>query len=292
MKRTPSIVWRFFDRIEQDNRVVAIVCKLCDNQYKYFGNTTNLRAHLTHKHPIQWELGQNESLEEGLRIAGTDDDTNQSSLLRQRRYKKSRKNDNVCYSISVDKNPANGGEEGGMPTIKVDMLEVDTEGEHDEETINLVKQMHGGSDEEWLNEDVFETVEAYQPQKKRRMSYKSIKREVTSPQPLTTSYSRPTPTTKRVIINNRRDEYQTFGEYVGNKLRKFKNNETRSNVQQLITTILWQAEYGVYNNMETIKRVLLHSVQEMNTQQDINMEKTEDTTGSIEETHVETIISE
>ncbi|CAK1545431.1 unnamed protein product [Leptosia nina] len=268
MKRTPSIVWRFFDRIEQDNRVVAIVCKLCDNQYKYFGNTTNLRAHLTHKHPIQWELGQNESLEEGLRIAGTDDDTNQSSLLRQRRYKKSRKNDNV------------------------DMLEVDTEGEHDEETINLVKQMHGGSDEEWLNEDVFETVEAYQPQKKRRMSYKSIKREVTSPQPLTTSYSRPTPTTKRVIINNRRDEYQTFGEYVGNKLRKFKNNETRSNVQQLITTILWQAEYGVYNNMETIKRVLLHSVQEMNTQQDINMEKTEDTTGSIEETHVETIISE
>ncbi|CAH4027617.1 uncharacterized protein LOC123709260 isoform X2 [Pieris brassicae] len=239
MKRTPSVVWRFFDRIEQDGRVVAIVCKLCDARYKYFGNTTNLRCHLVNKHPIQWELGQNETLEEGFRVAATDDETNQSTPRpRQKRYRKSETNDNV------------------------DVLESETDIAHDDDTqatINLVKQLHRGSDEEWLNEDVFDTVtETYtQPQKKRKI-YRKIKREVISPAP--TTYE---PKKQIIIQNNRRDEYHAFGEYVSNKLRKFNNNQTQSNVQQLITTILWQAEYGVYDNMDTVKRILLHSMQDM-----------------------------
>lgn len=117
MKRTPSVVWRFFDRIEQDGRVVAIVCKLCDARYKYFGNTTNLRCHLVNKHPIQWELGQNRSLEEGFRVAATDDETSPATPRpRQKRYRKTESNDNVRYSISVNKDP-NILE--GMPIIKV-----------------------------------------------------------------------------------------------------------------------------------------------------------------------------
>ncbi|XP_038207381.1 uncharacterized protein LOC119829077 isoform X2 [Zerene cesonia] len=245
MKKTSSLVWRFFDRLEENKRCVAVVCKLCDCQYKYFGNTTNLRTHLVNKHPIQWELGQNGTLEDNFRVAD-DEDTNQSrSTPRRKRYTKSYKNDNV------------------------DVLENDTDIEqHDDDTeatINLVKQMENrGSDEEWLNDEVFETVEAYQPPKKK-MKYRTIKREVTSP-PRSTNYQRAPKVSKQIIIDNRKDEYSVFGEYVSNKLRKLKNNQTKSNIQQLITTILWQAEYGVYDSMETIKRVILHSVQDMDVQ--------------------------
>ncbi|XP_038207380.1 uncharacterized protein LOC119829077 isoform X1 [Zerene cesonia] len=269
MKKTSSLVWRFFDRLEENKRCVAVVCKLCDCQYKYFGNTTNLRTHLVNKHPIQWELGQNGTLEDNFRVAD-DEDTNQSrSTPRRKRYTKSYKNDNVRYSISVNKNPDSRGEESGIPVIKVDVLENDTDIEqHDDDTeatINLVKQMENrGSDEEWLNDEVFETVEAYQPPKKK-MKYRTIKREVTSP-PRSTNYQRAPKVSKQIIIDNRKDEYSVFGEYVSNKLRKLKNNQTKSNIQQLITTILWQAEYGVYDSMETIKRVILHSVQDMDVQ--------------------------
>lgn len=140
----------------------------------------------------------------------------------------------------------------------------------DNEPISIVRQMHGtrGSDEEWLNDDLYEPVETYEPQRKR-MKYRKIKREVQSPPAKPTfvvrnnssNYQRP----ERIIIDGsqRKDEYSVFGEYVGNKLRKMGNVHARGNVQQLITTILWQAEYGLYDNMETVKRVLLHSVQEM-----------------------------
>ncbi|CAF4920319.1 unnamed protein product [Pieris macdunnoughi] len=260
--RTPSVVWRFFDRIEQDGRVVAIVCKLCDARYKYFGNTTNLRCHLVNKHPIQWELGQNVTLEQEFRVAAaTDDETNQSTPRpRQKRYRKSESKDNVRYSISVNNDPSIL--EGNMPIIKVDVLESETDIAHDDDTqatINLVKQLHRGSNEEWLNDDAFDSVtETYtKPQKKRKI-YRKIKQEVISPPPTTFE-----PKKQIIIQNNRRDEYHAFGEYVSNKLRKFDNNQTRSNIQQLITTILWQAEYGVYDNMDTVKRILLHSMQDM-----------------------------
>lgn len=122
MKRTPSAVWRFFDRIEENGQFVTVVCKLCDKEYKYCGNTTNLRCHLLNKHPIQWELGQNGPPKEGLHVTATDDETNQATPRpRQKIYrKKTHSNDNVRYAISVNKEPT--VQEGGMPLIKVGRL--------------------------------------------------------------------------------------------------------------------------------------------------------------------------
>ncbi|XP_032522308.1 uncharacterized protein LOC116773871 isoform X2 [Danaus plexippus] len=248
MKKTSSLVWRFFDRLEENKRCVAVLCKLCDSQYKYFGNTTNLRTHLVNKHPIQWDLLQNGTLDESAARAYDEDD---SSSSKRRKYIKAYKDDNVLDHSETENE-----------TTVTEVVE---------EPINIVRQMHGSraSDEEWLNEDMYQTVETYEP-KKKKMKYRTIKREVSSP-PHVSKYVVHSPASypkqERIVIDNsqRKDEYSVFGEYVGNKLRKFKSNQTRGNVQQLITTILWQAEYGVYDSMETIKRVLLHSVQDMET---------------------------
>ncbi|XP_026500181.1 uncharacterized protein LOC113403799 isoform X2 [Vanessa tameamea] len=253
MKKTSSLVWRFFDRLEENKRCVAVLCKLCDTQYKYFGNTTNLRTHLVNKHPIQWDLVQNGTLEEStFRAFDDDDNTTQSTITpKRKKYVKSFKDENVDV---------------------LENSETDNEIHHDgnEEPINIVRQMHGSrnSDEEWLNDELYETIETYEP-KRKRMKYRTIKREVQTPPPSvpkyvvrnTNSYKKP----ERIIIDGgqRKDEYSVFGEYVANKLRKLKNNQARGNVQQLITTILWQSEYGLYDSMDTVKRVLLHSVQEM-----------------------------
>lgn len=64
MKKSSSPVWKFFERVIEHDRCIAVVCKLCENQYKFFGNTTNLRVHLTNKHPIQWELSESGNLDE------------------------------------------------------------------------------------------------------------------------------------------------------------------------------------------------------------------------------------
>ncbi|XP_046972185.1 uncharacterized protein LOC124538950 isoform X1 [Vanessa cardui] len=284
MKKTSSLVWRFFDRLEENKRCVAVLCKLCDTQYKYFGNTTNLRTHLVNKHPIQWDLVQNGTLEEStFRAFDDDDNTTQSTITpKRKKYVKSFKDENVRYSVSVDlknrRDSPNVLAEDSMPIIeiqRVDVLEnseTDNEIHHDgnEEPINIVRQMHGSrnSDEEWLNDELYETIETYEP-KRKRMKYRTIKREVQTPPPSvpkyvvrnTNSYKKP----ERILIDGgqRKDEYSVFGEYVANKLRKLKNNQARGNVQQLITTILWQSEYGLYDSMDTVKRVLLHSVQEM-----------------------------
>ncbi|XP_050354569.1 uncharacterized protein LOC126776276 isoform X2 [Nymphalis io] len=253
MKKTSSLVWRFFDRLEENKRCVAVLCKLCDTQYKYFGNTTNLRTHLVNKHPIQWDLVQNGTLEEStFRAFDDDDNTTQSTIApKRKKYVKSYKDENVDV---------------------LENSETDNEIHHDanEEPINIVRQMHGSrnSDEEWLNDELYETIESYEP-KRKRTKYRTIKREVQTPPPNvpkyvvrnTNTYKKP----ERIIIDGsqRKDEYSVFGEYVANKLRKLKNSQARGNVQQLITTILWQSEYGLYDNMDTVKRVLLHSVQEM-----------------------------
>ncbi|CAH2232886.1 uncharacterized protein LOC120633917 isoform X2 [Pararge aegeria] len=257
MKKTSSLVWRFFDRLEENKRCVAVLCKLCDTQYKYFGNTTNLRSHLVSKHPIQWELLQNGTLDESnIRVFDDDESTNPStSSTRRKRYVKTYQDNNV------------------------DVLEnSETDNEHlvegNEEPINIVRQMHGrASDEEWLNEEVYETVD-YQP-KRKKTKYRTIKREICSPPPSTPkyrvvpnhTYAKPLPERVSVESSQRKDEYSVFGEYVGNRLRKFRHPQVRGNVQQLITTILWQAEYGIYDNIETVKRVILHSVQEMEVEQ-------------------------
>lgn len=67
----------------------------------------------------------------------------------------------------------------------------------------------------------------------------------------------------------KKDEYSVFGEYIGNKLRKFKNPRTIGNLQQLITTILWQAEYGMYDNAEAVKKILLYSAHGTDNEQNV-----------------------
>ncbi|XP_013189944.2 uncharacterized protein LOC106134428 isoform X2 [Amyelois transitella] len=243
MKKCSSLVWRFFDRIENESkRCLAVLCKLCDTQYKFFGNTTNLRAHMSNKHPLQWELAQNGTLED-TNFRGEDDDTNQSSASPKRKY---------ARAYNKNKN--------------VDVLET-SEGEDDTEdaeaTFNLVRQLHSttnlrGSDEEWLED------ETYEPKRKKVM-YKKIKREVTTP-PRRQSFVRmmknePRPAPSPIVLESYKDEYSVFGEYVANKLRKFRTPRTRGNLQQLITTILWQAEYGAYDSADAVKRLLMYSVQ-------------------------------
>lgn len=110
MKKCSSIVWKFFDRIEEDRRCVSVVCKLCDTQYKYFGNTTNLRVHLSNRHPIQWELGQNGTLDES-KIQLEDADT--STPRQRRRHVKADRN--VRYSVSYD----NADTPGNMPRLEI-----------------------------------------------------------------------------------------------------------------------------------------------------------------------------
>ncbi|CAK1594114.1 unnamed protein product [Parnassius mnemosyne] len=297
MKKTSSLVWRFFDRLEENKRCVAVLCKLCDKQYKYFGNTTNLRTHLVNKHPIQWDLLQNGTLDEtAYRNFEDDESTNQTAATpKRRKYVNVYKNENVRYSVSVDVNKkqrsGKSPEDGSMPIIeiqRVDVLEnseTDIEqgnNEDNEATLNLVHEIgeNRGSDEEWLEDDWTHQVETYEP--KRKMKYKQIKRELTSPIPTKRYiYSRKPSVTKshqqpgRIPVENftKKDEFSVFGEYIGNKLRKFKSYQTSVNVQQLITTILWQAEYGVYDNMESVKRVVLSTVQEMDTSQHVTPEE-------------------
>lgn len=93
MKKVYSVVWQFFDRLEENNRCVAVFCKLCDTKYKYVGNTTNLRGHLIRKHPLHWELGQNKKIIDSL---------NSSSTVSQRRWKySSSRDENVRYSFII-----------------------------------------------------------------------------------------------------------------------------------------------------------------------------------------------
>lgn len=122
MKKCSSVVWRFFDRLEENKRCVAVLCKLCETQYKYFGNTTNLRAHLINKHPIQWELSQNGTLTDAFRVE--DDDTNQTtSTPKRRKYTpRARKDKNVRYSVSVNKEESAGS--GAMPKIEIQRVPI------------------------------------------------------------------------------------------------------------------------------------------------------------------------
>ncbi|XP_059051049.1 uncharacterized protein LOC131845911 isoform X1 [Achroia grisella] len=264
-KKYSSIAWQFFDRIENENRCIAVLCKLCDTQYKFFGNTTNLRVHLKNKHPLQWELALNGSLDDS-NFQIEDDESNQSAVSPKRKSYSTRsyKDKNVRYSVSVD-NTRNTRER--IPKIEIQRIDVLSDVDNDnrdnedtEATFNLVRQLHEGSDEEWLVDDQYQTT--YTPTSKKVL-YRKIKREVqTPPRRLP---SRPVNYEKSpVVIENTiyRDECSVFGEYVANKLRKLKVSRTRSNLQQLITTILWQAEYGTYDNANTVKRVLMHSVQE------------------------------
>lgn len=156
--------------------------------------------------------------------------------------------------------------------LQVDVLETsETEDlvdrEDNEATLNLVRQMHEthGSDEEWLEDEYNAPVEIFEPKRKKTI-YRKIKREVVTPPRRSSNYYAVTSTKADkqnfVISDSRKDEYSVFGEYIANKLRKLKTPRTRSNIQQIVTTILWQAEYGLYDDADAVKRILLTSVQD------------------------------
>lgn len=46
MDRKKSVVWKFFNKL--DDKFVK--CTMCNKEYKYSGNTTNLNDHLKRKH--------------------------------------------------------------------------------------------------------------------------------------------------------------------------------------------------------------------------------------------------
>lgn len=127
MKKVSSVVWQFFDRLEENKRCVAVLCKLCDTEYKYFGNTTNLRGHLIKKHPIQWELRQTnwdgqKTLEDATIHATFDDDesTNHSTVSPKRRKYSRPRDKNVRYSLSVKNINGSGTTEGdNLPKIEI-----------------------------------------------------------------------------------------------------------------------------------------------------------------------------
>lgn len=145
-----------------------------------------------------------------------------------------------------------------------DVDNVENENEENEATYNLVRQLHDnrGSDEEWLEEDHY-GLDTFGHEPKRKRAYRKIKREVQTP-PRRSSTFKPASYKSPIVIesNTNKDEYSVFGEYIANKLRKFKAPRTRGNLQQLITTIMWQAEYGLYDNADAVKRLLLYTVTE------------------------------
>lgn len=141
-----------------------------------------------------------------------------------------------------------------------------------------------GTDEEWLEDEYNTPAEIFEPKRKKRI-YRKIKREVVTPPHRPSNYytlANASAEKQHVIVNDsRRDEYSVFGEYIANKLRKFKAPRTRGNIQQLITTILWQAEYGLYNDADAVKRVLMSSVQVIEPEQTIVLQS-QDTVTAIQ----------
>lgn len=117
MGRSHSVVWRFYERLIDDGRTYAVLCKLCDTQYKFFGNTTNLKSHLVRKHPIQWELGTG-CLDDIARQSL--DDADEVTLKRTRNYKQDK---NVRYSVSVNNLSSQDDKaSNAMPQIMIQMV--------------------------------------------------------------------------------------------------------------------------------------------------------------------------
>lgn len=131
MKKVKSVVWRFFERIEEENRCVAVMCKLCDNQYKYFGNTTNLRVHLINKHPVQWELSENGTLDETSLQEAVEAAEHEPKLRKNKYGPKSKKEEvwndrndkNVGFSVKIDRNNKSSTNEA-LPSIEIQRVPV------------------------------------------------------------------------------------------------------------------------------------------------------------------------
>lgn len=213
--RKNSLVWRFFDRVETGRSIcTSVICKLCEAEYKFFGNTTNLRVHLSRKHPIQWELAHDDPS-----ISFTSEEGSAGQIGKKRRK------------------------------IKIDMDDDDTDTIIQEDGDTILIKASDRPDEEWL-EELYDKID-YQP--KALKIKRRIKREVESD---TDYYTEANTPLKPEHEPETKDECSAFGEYIATKLRKLKTARTRGNIQQIITTVLWQAEYGVYDNADTVRNLI------------------------------------
>lgn len=50
MDRHKSIVWKLFSKVEAPGDTKWVKCSVCKKEFKYSGNTTNLKDHLKRKH--------------------------------------------------------------------------------------------------------------------------------------------------------------------------------------------------------------------------------------------------
>lgn len=148
---------------------------------------------------------------------------------------------------------------------------MDTNAEDEISTINLVKEYEKrASEEEWL-EDPFQNMDETYKSKQRKIKLKRrVKQEYEESTPSrlpkyllgsTVKYEKSAPE-RTIIVNDspKKDEYSIFGEYIANKLRKFKTPRTRGNLQQIITTVLWQAEYGAYEQADSVKKLFFNQI--------------------------------
>ena len=78
MAKRRSIVWKFFDLVEQDKdgkKIRNVACKICaDTTLTYAGGTSKLMHHLEAKHPSEYCKAKNEESDE------TDKPMKQTSL--------------------------------------------------------------------------------------------------------------------------------------------------------------------------------------------------------------------
>ena len=62
-----SPVWQYFGFYKSSSGVIQCekaICQLCHGELAYSGNTTNLRTHMEHYHPIEHKLLNSESKKE------------------------------------------------------------------------------------------------------------------------------------------------------------------------------------------------------------------------------------
>lgn len=133
--------------------------------------------------------------------------------------------------------------------------------QHDEESVNFInidELQQKMSDEEWLD-DTYETID-YKPKNKKMKLRKRVRRKIQSDPSTrrTNVFQSPIKQEKsdhasKVEGVKNKDKFSTLGEYIAYKLRSLENTQTINNVQQIITTILWQAEYGIYDDNNAVR---------------------------------------
>uniref|UniRef100_A0A8D8YWJ7 Zinc finger BED domain-containing protein 1 n=1 Tax=Cacopsylla melanoneura TaxID=428564 RepID=A0A8D8YWJ7_9HEMI len=113
-----SIYWKYFGfPADMNGEVVTkrkIICTLCNNQLAYVGNTTNIKSHLSHKHPMQYaRLIQNAGMMGDTPTKKKKKDMNHDEMFQVIDVKAAQSNQDGQYSICVQ------GDEGEQAIISI-----------------------------------------------------------------------------------------------------------------------------------------------------------------------------